>query len=142
MEGRFPHQGLLGGVGIVVVLYLVFNVPGHVPDPFTFSLQSSSPIQGLSNPTFFFYCQCTSLLSRCQSLCEHPSQKSLDPDRHFVVIHAEMMRYFVQYRMLHLFANAVGVAVTVAFDGALENGDGLRVRAMAATIGGCVEAPI
>ncbi len=29
MDGRFPHQILFCGVGIVVVRYLVFNVPGH-----------------------------------------------------------------------------------------------------------------
>src|SRR5258708_7347430 len=29
MDRRFPHQVLLGGVEIVVVGYLVFNVPGH-----------------------------------------------------------------------------------------------------------------
>ena len=52
------------------------------------------------------------------------------------MIDAEMVRDFVQDGVPDLFANAVGVAVTVAFDGVLEDGDRFGVRTVEATIGG------
>src|ERR1051326_6510112 len=67
MEGRFPHQVLLGGMGIVVVFYLVFNLPGHLCYPFVSPVQSSLLIQGLSTPTMFFWYHCTGPTSICKS---------------------------------------------------------------------------
>ena len=47
-----------------------------------------------------------------------------------------MVGDFVQDGVQDLLADAVGVAVTVALDGVLEDGDRFRVRTVEATIGG------
>src|SRR5579884_939795 len=50
----------------------------------------------------------------------------LDPDRHFVMIDAKMVRHFVQQGGAYLLSNALRVAMTVRLDGALIDGDALR----------------
>src|SRR5579883_1176128 len=50
----------------------------------------------------------------------------LNPDGHFVMVDAKMVRHFVQQGGTHLLANALRVAMTVRLDGALVDGDALR----------------
>src|SRR5579883_2785396 len=50
----------------------------------------------------------------------------LDPDRHFVMVDAKMVRHLVQQGGAHLLSNAFRVAMTVRLDGALIDGDAFR----------------